>query len=643
MSWVAYTKQDEPGELCLIAHAVEEGYAATLNRILAEDQPDLGTTGASIQTGKVCKVNPIRTEPGLVSDHLETMQGGYTASIALPLLKDGKAFGALTIYAEQPYSFDEQEESHLQELTDDLVYGIFALRTRATHQQVEEALQTSEARLRSLIEHIPAVVYTEKDDDGLQLYISPQVEALSGYTQTEWIENSALWKDMIHADDLMSVLAEDKRTRGCGDPFQVEYRIRTKDGRTVWLRDEAVQVRDTAGKPLLWQGFMLDITKIKQAEEQIRKSAADVEANLNKVKALRKIDIVISNTLDLQKSIDVILEQVTTLLDVDAACLLLFDSYSQTLKFALGRGFRTDALRYTNLQVGESYAGQAALQRQIIRIADLRNGKTNLLRSPMLALEGFIAYYAIPLVAKGEVKGVLEIFHRTLLEPDPEWLDFLETLAGQAAIAIDNASLFTELQNSNRNLIQAYDATIAGWSRALELRDRETQGHTQRVTVMSTRLARSMGVSEAELVHMRRGAMLHDIGKMAIPDQILLKPGPLTEDEWTMMRKHPVFAYEMLASIPYLKQSIDIPYYHHERWDGAGYPNGLIGVQIPIAARIFAVVDVWDALTSDRPYRAAWTIEKALDYIRQQSENHFDPSVVKAFLKQEEIYQAKQP
>jgi len=231
------------------------------------------------------------------------------------------------------------------------------------------------------------------------------------------------------------------------------------------------------------------------------------------------------------------------------------------------------------------------------------------------------------------VKGVLEILHRTPLDSEPEWLEFLEALAAQAAIAIDNAELFDDLQRANAELAQAYDATLEGWSRALEMRDKETKDHTRRVTGMTVRLARTMGFSEEELVHIRRGGLLHDIGKMAIPDGILLKPAPLTGAEEEIMRKHPLYAYEMLSPIPYLRPALDIPYCHHERWDGTGYPRGLKGEQIPLAARIFAVVDVWDALRSDRPYRSGWPEEMVRTYIRERAGKLFDSQVVEAFLK----------
>ena len=171
-----------------------------------------------------------------------------------------------------------------------------------------------------------------------------------------------------------------------------------------------------------------------------------------------------------------------------------------------------------------------------------------------------------------------------------------------------------------------------GWSRALDLRDKETEEHTLRVTNLTLQLAQAFDISHVELKHIKHGALLHDIGKMGIPDNILRKAGELSDDEWVMMRQHPQLAYEMLSPIAYLLPALDIPYCHHEKWDGTGYPRGLKGEEIPLAARLFAVVDVFDALTSDRPYRPAWAKNKAIEYIRQKAGSHFDPSVVEVFL-----------
>jgi PAS domain S-box-containing protein len=188
------------------------------------------------------------------------------------------------------------------------------------------------------------------------------------------------------------------------------------------------------------------------------------------------------------------------------------------------------------------------------------------------------------------------------------------------------------LQRAINDLEQALDETIEGWARALELRDQEAEDHTRRVTEMTMHLCEIMGVHESELVHIRRGAILHDIGKIGIPDAILLKETSLREEERYLMQKHPQYAYKMLSAIFFLRPAAIIPLCHHERWDGTGYPSGLAGEQIPLAARIFSVVDVFDALTSDRPYHAAWSKERALEYIRSQTGKHFDPAVVKAFL-----------
>ncbi len=205
------------------------------------------------------------------------------------------------------------------------------------------------------------------------------------------------------------------------------------------------------------------------------------------------------------------------------------------------------------------------------------------------------------------------------MEPNEEWLSFWKRWPTQAAIALDNSELFTSLQRSNLELQLAYESTLEGWARALELRDLETEGHTRRVTEMTERLARSIGIDEEDIVHVRRGALLHDIGKMAIPDSILLKPGPLTDEEREIMRQHPSYAYQLLASIPFLRRALDIPYAHHEWWDGSGYPRGLKGEDIPLWARIFAVVDVWDALRSRRAYHEAWPDDEVAAYLNEQA------------------------
>lgn len=366
-------------------------------------------------------------------------------------------------------------------------------------------------------------------------------------------------------------------------------------------------------------------------EARVRERTADLERQFRRLSALRTIETAISSSTDLRVTLRIIVEQVAVQLEADAVSILLYDPHLLTLEYTAGSGFHSRAIEKSRLRLGEGLAGRSILERELIVIDNIREAK-DFARAALLTEENFIRYWGAPLVAKGEIKGLLEIFHRHRREEDPAWLDFLKALAGQSAIAIDNAQLFEGLRRSNTELTLAYDSTIEGWSRAMDLRDRETEGHTRRVTEMTLALARLAGMSDAELVHIRRGALLHDMGKLGIPDDILLKPGKLTDEEWEIMRKHPKFAFDMLAPISYLKAALDIPYCHHEKWDGTGYPRGLKGEQIPLAARLFAVADVWDALTSDRPYRPAWTREQALAYIREQSGKHFDPNAVTLFL-----------
>lgn len=218
--------------------------------------------------------------------------------------------------------------------------------------------------------------------------------------------------------------------------------------------------------------------------------------------------------------------------------------------------------------------------------------------------------------------------NHTLIEKDEEFYkEYNEALIRK----LEDKML--QLEKKNLELSQAYDVTIEGWSRALDLRDNKTEGHSLRVKEMTVKLAKHFDFNVDELVQISRGALLHDIGKMGVPDSILLKPGPLTDDEWVIMRKHTTYAKELLSPIPFLIPAIPIPFCHHEKWDGSGYPRGLKKEQIPLEARIFAMVDVWDALRSDRPYRKAWSVEKTHNHIESLSGTHFDPEVLKVCLK----------
>jgi PAS domain S-box-containing protein len=356
------------------------------------------------------------------------------------------------------------------------------------------------------------------------------------------------------------------------------------------------------------------------------------QRRLNRIQALYSIDQSITTTLDVYHTLNVALSKVVEHLNADAATILLYNPILDVIEYAVGTGFRTTAIQNTRVQLGEGFAGTTAERQSSIVMMDL-NQVSDWKRPFLGKEEQFVTYYGISLVARGELKGVLELFQRTPFTPDQEWLNFLNILARQIVIAIDHAEIFAELQRSNDELLLSYDTTIQGLARALELRDAETEGHSRRVTKLTIRLAQAMGFSEEEIVHIRRGAILHDIGKVAIPDAILLKDGPLNAFEYAIMQLHTTYAYDMLSPIPFLQPALDIPYCHHEKWDGTGYPRNLKGEEIPLSARMFAIVDVFDALSSDRPYRKKWNKEEVQNYLRDHAGTHFDPHIVETFLR----------
>jgi PAS domain S-box-containing protein len=491
--------------------------------------------------------------------------------------------------------------------------------------------QSSTNTLLSLLNNLPGMVYRCRDDpDWTMEFISSGCLDLTGYSSADLIRNKVIsYGSLIHPDDRQRIWVELQSSLQHNTSYEIVYRIKTRQGKEKWVRALGRGTVDTVKQCFVLEGFIADVTDQIRIERQL-------QLQTSRMQALRKIDMAISASFDLSLTLNILLEQITNQLNVDAADILLYSPYTHTLGFAAERGFTTNALKHTNLRLGESFAGQAAISRQVVHIPDLNQSLGQFTQSPFLINEGFISYFGVPLIAKGQIKGVLEIFHRSKLQATVDWLEFLEAVAGQAAIALDNATLFNELQHSNAELAKSYDATLEGWVKALELRDRETEGHAQRVIWMTMELAERMGLDSENLPHIRRGALLHDIGKMGVPDSILLKPGPLDKDEWKVMKQHPVYAYQWLSPISYLGPALQIPYYHHEKWDGSGYPNGLKGEQIPLPARIFAVADVWDALTSDRPYRSAWTEIEADDYIREEAGKHFDPQVVDYFFKYKE-------
>lgn len=349
---------------------------------------------------------------------------------------------------------------------------------------------------------------------------------------------------------------------------------------------------------------------------------------------LLKVSSALASTLELAEILQIAIESAADLINLDTGAIYILEGdllYLGATTPPLPDQFAAD-LRSAHLDdhihINESILKKAPVYLQDARLASLTAAEKIVVESRKLVS---ILYF--PLLLKEKAIGAFilgstrEIRQFTKME-----MDLCTTLSFQVSLAVANAQLYTKAQQALVDLTQTYDATLEGWSRVLDLRDHVTDEHTHRVAELTVALARKMGLPDHELGHIRRGVLLHDIGKMGIPDAILQKPSRLSEAEWQIMKTHSELAYRILAEIEYLKPAIDIPYHHHEKWDGTGYPCQLKGNEIPLSARLFAVVDVFDALTSDRPYRKAWTREAALAYIKEQSGRHFFPDAVEAFL-----------
>lgn len=375
-----------------------------------------------------------------------------------------------------------------------------------------------------------------------------------------------------------------------------------------------------------------EMSRITQSMVGLEQSIQDqLKSRESQLGALMGVGRAINSSLGLNRVLEEVMDTLIELMRAERGFLMLRDSKGE-LSVRIARGIDHVNLEEETFKVSRTIVGKVAATGEAILT-------TNAQEDPRFENQMSVAAYQLrsilcaPLKIKNELIGVIYVDNRAhagiFQEHD---LGMIRAFSDQAAVAIDNAQLFEDLQASNEELQEAYQATLEGWVGALDMRDKETEGHTQRVTILTGRLARFMGVGDDDLIHIRRGALLHDIGKMAISDTILLKKDKLTPEERAIMEKHPVHAYNLLKRIEFLLPAIDIPHYHHERWDGSGYPDGLKGEEIPFAARIFPVVDVWDALTSNRPYRKGLPHDQVREHIRNDAGKHFDPQVVDAFM-----------
>jgi PAS domain S-box-containing protein len=503
---------------------------------------------------------------------------------------------------------------------------------RTLSEELEQHVKERTEELRKTAERYRAVVENQTEfivrwkPDGMRTFVNEAYCNYFGLTQEQALSTGFL--PLVAKEDRHAV--EEKIFRLTSGSVKAEteiHRVIKPDGSVGWQEWTDQAIFDEEGTLIEFQSVGRDITQRKQDEEII----------LNQL----SFDILITRLLtdfatcsykQVDEKIENALQQIANFFESEYADILLISEdktkwesshhwispriaqtiqptstiQAGTLKWSEGKILKGESIRINML---DDYPPEAQMDRQF--------GEE----------EGVKSLLSVPIKGKEEsIFGVLDIVS---YDHHITWSDGDVTHLKIVGDAIVNT---LERKRVEESLAEAYETTLEGWAKALELRDKETEGHSRRVTETTVTVARTMGFSEEELLHVRRGSILHDIGKMGIPDDILRKNGPLTDEERTVVYKHPVTAYNLLKTIPYLEWALDIPYCHHEKWDGGGYPRALKGEAIPLSARIFAVVDVWDALSSDRPYRNAWPHEKVKKYIIEESGKHFDPEVVTIFL-----------
>jgi len=484
--------------------------------------------------------------------------------------------------------------------------------------QMSTSLEKSQENLRTFFLSVNDFIFVINQKEEI-IYTNRIAENLLGYKQEE-----------IIGANIFTIFIRNFASNNVKALFSQSVGVDTTDGYLLCKDGSFIEIEMKLSKGL-WNDQWVTFGLARNVSERIQ-SQKEIQKQIQRLESLHRIDQTITGTLDLNITMNVLLSQLNQQLNIQGSTVLLYDAITHQLDFFAEQGFNFSGIFKHGIRVGDGFAGKAAINRQVLvsEEVDFPPGDTSL--PPFLSGRHFETVYDVPLIAKGELKGVLELYSNAPALEDTSWNSFLGALATQAALAIDNTTLFNDLQKTNTELFLAYDITLEGWVKTLELRDLESHQHSVRIMDMTMSLIKLFNFRDSSLSHIRRGALLHDIGKLGIPDQILNKPGPLTEKEWLIVKQHPIIAYDLLSKIPFLKPALNIPYSHHERWDGTGYPQGLAGDHIPLEARIFAVIDVWDALIHDCVYRKAWKKADALSFIEENAGTQFDPEVVNIFL-----------
>ncbi|GAP21641.1 PAS domain S-box protein [Leptolinea tardivitalis] len=480
-------------------------------------------------------------------------------------------------------------------------------------KRAEERIEQSERKYRELFqENKDAIcIYFQSREKSISKYVEVNNTApkMFGFTPEEMLEMTPLDLEPTVTDEQLTHRQMELEVNGIVN-YETVYRNKAGMRVHVEISGQSIQYD---GKPAVME-IIRDITDRKQHDIELQ--------------AIATLSSALRTAPRRAEMLPVIVEQTVNMLDCDCATIEIIDPVTGEAVVEAAHGL-WERLIGTRQKAGTGINAIIQSSRKPYITQNLEKDPRTFYHE--WARYGIMGSVGMPLIAQDNLFGFMWVGRRSSISQNE--IRLLSAIADIAANAIYRSTLHEQTQKDAAELANAYETTLEGWARALELREQETAGHSKRVVKYSVELAKAMGFGPQDLINIQRGARLHDIGKMGIPDKILLKKGPLSEKEWQVMRKHPIYAHNLLSQIPYLIPALDIPYYHHERWDGTGYPNGLKEYDIPIAARIFSVVDVWDALSSDRPYRKAWSEEEVLLYLKEQAGRQFDPEVVATFLK----------